>query len=118
MTEYVYKLKNGKIVSAYADEKGNISITKEALEIMANSWNDGYQKGYSDGNLKGRADAEKEHEAMCETCIHKVSADDIKAIEDKARADAIDDYVKILVTEFDFVDTDIQRFIEIGESIK
>lgn len=48
MTEYAYKLKNGKIVSAYADEKGNISITKETLEIMANSWNDGYQKGRAD----------------------------------------------------------------------
>lgn len=45
MTEYVYKLKNGKLVSAYADEKGNISISKEALEIMVNSWNEGYQKG-------------------------------------------------------------------------
>lgn len=49
MTEYVYKLKNGKVISAYADEKGNVSITKEALEIMANSWNDGYQKGFMDG---------------------------------------------------------------------
>lgn len=60
MTEYVYKLKNGKVVSAYADEKGNISITKEALEIMVNSWNVGYQKGYSDGCLKSRTDAIKE----------------------------------------------------------
>ena len=60
MTEYVYKLKNGKLVSAYADEKGNISITKEALEIMVNSWNVGYQKGFSDGCLKGRADAIEE----------------------------------------------------------
>ena len=49
MTEYVYKLKNGKLVSAYADEKGNITMTKEALEIMTNSWNDGYQKGFQDG---------------------------------------------------------------------
>lgn len=49
MTEYVYKLKNGKVVSAYADENGNMTITKEALEIIANSWNDGYQKGFQDG---------------------------------------------------------------------
>lgn len=48
MTEFVYKLKNGKVISAYADEKGNISITKEALEIMANGWNDGYQQGRAD----------------------------------------------------------------------
>ena len=60
MTEYVYKLKNGKLVSAYADEKGNIAITKEALEIMTNSWDDGYQKGYSDGCIKGRAEAIEE----------------------------------------------------------
>lgn len=48
MTEYVYKLKNGKLISAYADEKGNISITREALEILVNSWNDGYEKGRAD----------------------------------------------------------------------
>ena len=28
--------------------------------------------------------AEAEHKAMCESCIHKVSADDIKAIRDSA----------------------------------
>lgn len=49
MTEYVYKLKNGKVISVYADEKGNISITKDALEMMINSWNDGYQKGFQEG---------------------------------------------------------------------
>lgn len=48
MTEYVYKLENGKIISAYADEKGNMTITKEALEIMVNSWNDAYQQGRAD----------------------------------------------------------------------
>lgn len=48
MTEHVYKLKNGQVISAYADEKGNISITKEALEIMIDSWNEGYKKGRND----------------------------------------------------------------------
>lgn len=48
VTEYVYKLKNGKVISAYADEKGNISINKESLEIMVNSWNDIYEKGRAD----------------------------------------------------------------------
>lgn len=48
MTEHVYRLKNGQVISAYADEKGNISITKEALEIMIDSWNEGYKKGRND----------------------------------------------------------------------
>lgn len=28
-----------------------------------------------------RTDAEAEHKAMCESCIHKVSADDLKTIK-------------------------------------
>lgn len=36
----------------------------------------------------------------------------------QGRGDGIDEYVKILVTEFDFDDTDIQKFIEIGENLK
>ncbi len=44
-----------------------------------------------DAYNKGRADAEAEHKAMCESCIHKVSADDIKAI----RADAIDEIYQL-----------------------
>lgn len=49
MTEHVYKLKTGKVISAYEDEKGNISITKEAFEKMVNGWDAGYQKGFMDG---------------------------------------------------------------------
>lgn len=48
MTECVYKLKNGKVISTYADEKGNILMTKEAFEIMSKSWKDGYQQGRAD----------------------------------------------------------------------
>lgn len=44
---------------------------------------------------KIRADAEREHKAMCENCIHKVSAEDIKAIEDNARADAINEFLEL-----------------------
>lgn len=37
-----------------------------------------------------KTDAEAEQQNMCESCIHKVSADDIKAI----RNSAIDEFVK------------------------
>lgn len=47
-----------------------------------------FGKGYDGGYKNGRKDAEAEHEAMCETCIHKVSADDLRAI----RNSAIDEY--------------------------
>ena len=41
---------------------------------------------------KGRADAEAEHKAMCDSCIHKVSAVDINAIRDSA----IDEFVEAM----------------------
>lgn len=41
---------------------------------------------------KGKADAEKEHTEMCNSCIHKVSKEDIDAI----RADAIDEVIKVI----------------------
>ena len=35
----------------------------------------------------GKSDAEAEHKAMCESCIHKVGADDLSAI----KYDAVDE---------------------------
>jgi len=63
-----------------------------------------FGKGYDSGYQRGRADAlkeafdktytkaydsgyenaEKEHKAMCESCIHKVSAEDVLAIRNSA----------------------------------
>lgn len=61
----------------------------------------------------------KYNEQHATTMLNALIGTDTLAEHDKQiRANAIDDYVKILVTEFNFVDTDIQRFIEIGESIK
>lgn len=45
-------------------------INIKSTTIKANSF---YQQGY----LNGKADAEVEHDKMCETCIHKVSKEDI-----------------------------------------
>lgn len=87
MTEYVYKLKNGKVISAYADERGNISITKEALEIMANGWNDGYQQG--------RADQKKEDNEF----FNFESAWELE--KQKIRADAIEEFKQALHTQFE-----------------
>ena len=42
---------------------------------------------------KIRAEAEAEHRAMCETCIHKVSKEDIDAI----RESAIDECIKTII---------------------
>ena len=41
-----------------------------------------------------KADAEAEHKAMCESCIHKVSADDLRAI----KYDAVDELSKRCIT--------------------
>lgn len=41
---------------------------------------------------QGIADAELVHKEMCESCIHKVSAEDIEQI----RADAIDEFESLL----------------------
>lgn len=41
---------------------------------------------------KGKSDAEKEHLETCDSCIHKVSAEDIEQI----RADAIEEFVKAI----------------------
>lgn len=43
---------------------------------------------------KGRADAEAEQKAMCESCIHKVSADDLRAI----KYDAVDELSNRCIT--------------------
>lgn len=67
-----------------------------------------YQNGYQDGKAdtlkeafdktytkaydSGYEQAEKEHKAMCETCIHKVSKEDIDAI----KADAIEKCAEII----------------------
>lgn len=60
--------------------------------------------------------AEHNHK-VCEEQIEQQYKNCMKLLKEE-RGRVISDYVKILVTEFDFVDTDIQRFIEIGESIK
>lgn len=55
---------------------------------------------------RGRAEAEEEHKTMCETCIHKVSKEDIEQI----RASAIDDVVKKLAESEDTILTDKQYY--------
>lgn len=51
-----------------------------------------FDKIYSMGEEDGKADAEAEHKAMCESCIHKVSADDIEAIKNSA----IDECIEVI----------------------
>lgn len=47
------------------------------------------------GYEKGKSDAEAEQKAMCESCIHKVSADDIKQI----RADMLKEIEEAMYTQ-------------------
>lgn len=54
-------------------KKGRADALKEAFDKT-------YTKAYDSGYQQ----AEKEHKAMCDTCIHKVSAEDIQAINDSA----------------------------------
>ena len=42
----------------------------------------------------GKSDAEAEHKAMCESCIHKVSADDLRAI----KHDTVDELANRCIT--------------------
>ncbi len=58
-------------------QRGRADALKEAFDKT-------YTKAYDSGYQNGRKDAEAEHEAMCESCIHKVSAEDIQAIKDSA----------------------------------
>ena len=58
--------------------------------------------------------AEAEHKAMCESCIHKVSADDIKAI----RNSAIDECIAIVnfhKNEYDGICWAIRELEELKE---
>lgn len=50
-----------------------------------------YQRGY----LNGKAEAETEHDKMCETCIHKVSKEDIEQI----KVDAIEEFINAYMSE-------------------
>lgn len=61
--------------------------------MKLNKWivNAATAQAYKDG----KQDAEAEHDKMCETCIHKVSASDIAQI----RADAIEEFEKAIRVE-------------------
>jgi len=68
-------------ILAEYEQKIRADALKEAFDKT-------YTKAYDSGYQQGRKDAEVDHEAMCETCIHKVSAEDVLAIMNGA----IDEY--------------------------
>lgn len=72
---------------------------------------------FLDGMKLGRAEAEAEQQNMCESCIHKVSADDIDAI----RNSAIDEFVKEIKKLCEYPPTtliQIQEVNKIAEKMK
>lgn len=94
------------------------------IEQFKNNWQpqmDGYARFSFNLDLKElvqqiRADAEAEQKAMCESCIHKVSADDIKAIRDSV----IDECIAIVnfhKNEYDGICWAIRELEELKEKI-
>lgn len=55
----------------------------------------------SDAYDMGKADAETEHNKMCETCVHKVSKSDIDAVYQQGRADGVKEFADRLRVNFD-----------------
>ena len=79
------------IFSKCYDDWGNLK--ENALNI---AFDLGKKEGLRKGIKQGKSDAEETHKAMCDSCIHKVSKEDIDAIRADERAKVLDECKQIM----------------------